>query len=107
MKNLMYIMYTHHKEILVMQQKNLRKDDLLNWLDRKVLRKEHSQEEKRKFFSIIIEALLKSNKYNLSELSINCYKLKDVIESQIDNIETTIAKNSFTELENKQKLSLN
>lgn len=82
------------------------KDDLLNWLDRRVLRKEYSQEEKRKFFSRIIETLLGSKKYDLSDLSINCYKLKDVIESQIDAMETTIAKKTFTELEDTDRISV-
>ena len=75
------------------------KDDLLNWLDKHVLRKEYSQEDKRKYFEKIIDSLLKTKKYNISELSINCYKLKNVIESNIDELEIKVSKTNFSKLE--------
>ncbi len=75
------------------------KDDLLNWLDKHVLRKEYSQEDKRKYFEKIIDSLLKTKKYSLSELSINCYKLKNVIESNIDELEIKVSKANFVKLE--------
>ena len=86
--------------------KDFTKDDLLNWLDKKVLRKEYTQDEKRKFFEIVINSLLESKKYNLSDLSKNCYKLKDVIELQIDDKEMTLAKQNFLNLEKSKSLLL-
>ena len=83
------------------------KDDLLNWLDKKVLRKEYTQDEKRKFFEIVIDHLLRSKKYSLSELSINCFKLKNIIEMQIRDKELTIAKQNFSDFEKSRSLLLN
>lgn len=75
------------------------KEELLNWLDKHVLKKEYSQEDKRKYFENLIDSLLKSKKYNLSKLSINCYKLKSVIESSINDLEVNTSKAKFAKLE--------
>ena len=86
--------------------KDFSKDDLLFWLDKKVLRKEYSQDEKRKFFSSLIDFLIEKKEYNMSELSINCYKLKSEIEKHIDNLEVSVAKSKFDELVGKKKINL-
>ena len=86
--------------------KDFSKERLVNWLDKKVLRKEYSQNEKLVYFEKFIDSVLKSKKYNLSELSINCYKLKDVIENYIDELERETALKKFSELEKNSKLIL-
>lgn len=87
--------------------KDFSKERLINWLDKKILKKEYSQTEKLEYFTKFVDTALKSKKYNLSELSINCYKLKDVIENQIDSLELDQASKSFSELEKNGKLILN
>jgi type III restriction enzyme len=82
-------------------------NDLLNWLDKKVLRKEYSQEEKREFFEKMINNLLATKRHSLSELSKNCYRLKEVIELQINKIEVMVARKKFEALQRTGKLSLN
>ena len=86
--------------------KGFSKERLINWLDKKILRKEYSQSEKIEYFTKFVDAVLESKKYNLSELSINCYKLKDILEQHIDNLEIEQATKTFSELEKKGKLSL-
>ena len=87
--------------------KDFSKERLINWLDKKVLRKEYSQTEKLEYFTKFVDSILKSKKYSLSKLSINCYKLKDVIEDHIDNLELEKSLKSFSELEKNNKLILN
>ena len=91
---------------IVYDFKDFSKDDLLFWLDKKVLRKEYSQDEKRKFFSSLIDFLIEKKEYNMSELSISCHKLKSVIEKHIDNLEVSVAKSKFDELVEKKKINL-
>lgn len=86
--------------------KDFSKEHLINWLDKKILRKEYSQNEKIKYFTKFIDTILKSKKYNLSELSINCYKLKDILEKQIDDLELAKSTKTFSELEKQGKLNL-
>ena len=82
------------------------KEDLLFWLDKKVLRKEYSQDEKREFFSSLIDFLMEKKKRKLYELSVNCYKLKSVIENYIDSLEEKIAKKRFEKLVSDKKILL-
>jgi len=86
--------------------KDFSKERLVNWLDKKVLRKEYSQNEKLIYFKKFLDSALKSKKYNLSELSVNCYKLKDVIENYIDELEREKALKNFLELQKNGKLVL-
>lgn len=91
---------------VVYEHKDFSKERLLNWLDKKVLRKEYSQDEKRIFFEKLIDDALASKQYTLSELSINCYKLKEIIEDYIDQLEYEKSSATFSKLEKYGKLSL-
>ena len=80
---------------IVYDHKDFSKDNLLFWLDKKVLRKEHTQEEKRKFFVLLIDFLVGKKGYTISELAINCFKLKSVVENYLDVLEENTAKIKF------------
>jgi restriction endonuclease len=91
---------------VVYEHKDFSKERLLNWLDKKVLRKEYAQDEKRIFFEKLIDDALATKQYTLSELSINCYKLKEIIEDYIDQLEYEKSSATFSKLEKDSKLSL-
>ena len=91
---------------IVYDFKDFSKDDLLYWLDKKVLRKEYSQNEKRVFFSAFIDFLINDKKWNISELSINCHKLKSIIENHIDELEEKEAKVNFDQMLQDNKINL-
>jgi superfamily II DNA or RNA helicase len=86
--------------------KDFTKDDLLYWLDRHVLRKEYTQEEKRKFFQIVIDHMINTKKYSLPELSKNCYRLKEQLELQMKSKESEAGRKSFEILEKSGQLLL-
>jgi len=89
--------------------KDFTKNQLINWLDQHVKRKEYSQDDKRKFLTKLSDSLLKSKKknYDLSDLTINCWKLKDEIDNAITKIEHTTAKNTFDKYVKNGKIVAN
>ena len=90
---------------IVYDHKDFSKDNLLFWLDKKVLRKEYTQEEKSKFFVLFIDFLIGTKGYTVSELAINCFKLKTVIENYLDSLEESAAKTKFDQMiKNKEIL---
>ena len=92
---------------IVYDHKDFSKDNLLFWLDKKVLRKEHTQEEKRKFFVLLINFLTRKKNYTISELAINCFKLKSVVENYLDVLEENAAKIKFEQMIDNKKILLN
>ena len=91
---------------IVPDHKDFSKDDLLFWLDKKVLRKEYSQEEKREFFTSLIDFLIGEKDYSLSELSVNCFKLKSVVENYLNTLEENAAKIKFDQMVKNKKIIL-
>ena len=91
---------------LILHHKDFSKDDLLFWLDKKVLRKQYTQEEKRKFFNKFITFLINKKQYKISELGIYCFKLKLVIENHLDELEEKAAKIKFDQMINNKKIVL-
>ncbi len=90
---------------IVYDHKDFSKDDLLFWLDKKVLRKQYSQKDKRTFFVMLIDFLIIKKKYTVSELAINCFKLKSVVENYLDRLEENAAKIKFDQMiKNKEIL---
>ena len=90
---------------IVYDHKDFSKDNLLFWLDKKVLRKEYTQDEKRKFFVLLIDCLITTKGYNISELAINCFKLKTGVENYLDSLEESAAKIKFDKMiKNKEIL---
>jgi len=59
------------------KMKDFSKPKLLKWLDENIKRKEHSQDEKRKYLAKLIKSLLESKKYkfDISKLTLNMYKI--------------------------------
>lgn len=93
---------------IVYKLKDFTKDGILNWLDKNVKRKEYGQVDKRKFLKKLIESLLNSKKkYKLSDLTNNCYKLKEVVDDTITDIEHFVAKKTFDLLVKKGKIVAN
>ena len=66
---------------LIYADKDVSKDEVLFWLDKWVLRKEYSQDDKRKFFSLLIDFLIEKKEYSITQLSVSRYKPKSVIEN--------------------------
>ncbi len=91
---------------IVPTHKDFSKEDLLFWLDKKVLRKEYSQDEKRIFFTSLINFLIEKKDYSLSELSVNCFKLKSVVENYLDTLEENVAKIKFEQMVKNKKIFL-
>ncbi len=91
---------------IVYDHKDFSKDNLLFWLDKKVLRKEYTQEEKRKFFVLLIDFLIETKEYTISELAINCFKLKTVVENYLDSLEESAAKTKFDQMIKNKKILL-
>ncbi len=86
------------------QNKDFDETRLLNWLDKKIKRIEYSQTDKREYLAKIINHATKKENISLSELSINCYTLRNIINRQIDKLEQTKAEKTFLHLEESNKL---
>ncbi len=91
---------------IVPNHKDFSKEDLLFWLDKKVLRNQYTQEEKRKFFVLLIDFLIGKKDYTVSELGVNCFKLKLVIENHLDALEENAAKIKFDQMINNKEIVL-
>ena len=90
---------------IIYDHKDFSKDNLLFWLDKKVLRKQYTQNEKRSFFISLIDFIIQKKGYTISELSTNCYKLKSVIENYLKILEKNAAKIKFDQMiKNKEIL---
>ena len=91
---------------IVEGHKDFSKDDLLFWLDTKVLRNAYTQADKRKFFVMLIDFLIGKKDYSISELGVNCFKLKSIIENHLDILEENAAKIKFDQMINNKKILL-
>lgn len=85
--------------------KQFSKEELINWLDKKVTFKVLDKKQKHKYIAKIIEKLLEKN--NLAELSVGRYILQDRIKEKISEILTRKAKSKFEKLLREDKVVLN
>ena len=92
---------------IVYDHKDFSKDNLLFWLDKKVLKKQYSQEEKRNFFVLLIDFFIGKKGYTISELAVNCFKLKSVVENYLDTLEENAAKIKFDNMIKNKEILLN
>ncbi|MCX6759443.1 MAG: DEAD/DEAH box helicase family protein [Candidatus Nealsonbacteria bacterium] len=84
---------------LIYHYKDFTKDDLLLWFQRKIQRSFISMEEMKNYLEKIIESLL--GKYKLNQLSVHRYKIKEVIEKQINQIIDSVTTQKFNKLAEK------
>ncbi len=81
---------------LIYHYKDFTKDDLLLWFQRKIQRSFISMEEMKNYLEKIINSLLE--KYKLNQLSVHRYKIKEVIEKQINQIINNVTTQKFNKL---------
>jgi len=84
------------KLVLVYHCKDLTEDDLLHWFTVKIQRGFIAIDEMNAYLKKVISKLLK--KYNLSQLSVHRYQIKEIIEKQIDQFVNDITTKRFNSL---------
>jgi len=89
---------------LIYKDKNLSRNDLVQWLDKKLRYTLLAQADKVKFVGKAVDYQLKSR--SLSELSVNRYVLLDRLGMAIDNILEAHAKTRFDTFLAEQKISV-
>lgn len=87
----------------IYKDKLFSKDELVNWLDKRVLYKMLDKEQKQRFIEKIINKLLERN--SLAELSVGRYILEERIKEKIEAILTKQAKKNFEKLRKEKKIS--
>lgn len=88
---------------LVYHVKDFTEDDLLTWFRIKIQRGFIAVEEMNTFLKKIIDKLLK--KYNLNELSVRRYQIKESIENKINEIVGKISETKFKDLKKHKILT--
>jgi superfamily II DNA or RNA helicase len=88
---------------LTYDDKNLSKNDLIQWLDKRLIFTMVDKEDKVKFLNKVIDGI---KEYTLQELSINRYSLLDKLYSKIEEILVRYAKNNFDSAIKNGKLSV-
>lgn len=86
--------------------KNCSDKELILWLDKKLRFTMIEKEDKMKFLKKVIEYLIKEKKFNVSNLSVNRYILKDEIEKKIDLLLEDYSKERFNSFSKKGNLGL-
>jgi len=79
------------------------KNELINWLDKRIMYRVLDKEQKQRFIEKIVDKLLDKN--SLAELSVGRYILEERIKGKIDDILTKQAKKNFDELKKEKKIS--
>lgn len=80
--------------------------DLVLWLDEKLRFKEIDRKDKIEFLEGVVKYLLDKKKFNLRQLSLNRYPLKENLDRQISKLMENFAKKIFYELLKQKKIVL-
>ncbi len=88
------------------KEKDCTEKDLVLWLDEKLRFKEIDREDKVKFLENVVKYLLDKKKFNLRQLSLNRYPLKDALDTNISRLMEDFAKDKFYELLKQKKIIL-
>jgi type III restriction enzyme len=87
---------------LIYHYKDFTEEDLLSWFREKIQRGFISIEDMNSYLKKIVNKLLTNHKLN--ELSIGRYRIRELIEKEVDKIVNKLTKRKFTELTKKQLL---
>lgn len=87
-------------------EKDWTEKDLVLWLDEKLKFKEIERTDKIKFLEKVVTYLLDKKKFNIRQLSLNRYPLKEYLDKQISKSMENFAKKRFDELLKKKKINL-
>jgi len=88
------------------KEKDCTEKDLVLWLDEKLRFKEIDRNDKIEFIEKAIKHLLDKGKFNLRQLSLNRYPLKDSLDKQITKLMEDFAKKKFNELLKQKRIVL-
>lgn len=89
---------------IVYSDKNFSKEELIQWLDKKIFVQELDKKDKTKFITKAVEFQLKT--HTLSELSVNRFVLRDKLDAVINEILQEHTRKKFYELLKSKKIYL-